>query len=306
MAEKWFMERGARGTTTIKRDQGDWIIADCETAEQVVVSLPEDAYPETRERVQVTATVTTFTYGGNSDPNYLYLEEPIRLENHGKSLDEDKKECDEKGERYSKEEKAHQKEKTKKYGEQNKNSEDNTELKTAESTTNSETESVTSGNTEPETDSEASNRSNTTGVGVSYSESGTSNSESSKATQGATGTVTEYIEDGGYGFATTSDIGRRTRNGSREPVDVFVHISNLPTTTMEIGWRLQFDIKQTDQGFEAENITILSKDNSRVGADNNRQKPEQPRTDRATRPSMDRSTRDGDGPKRPPDDDRWR
>lgn len=69
----------------------------------------------------------------------------------------------------------------------------------------------------------------------------------------ATGTVTTYEEERGYGFASTLDV----RDGST--TDVFFHISDVAAGSVEEGWRLQFDVFSSRKGFRAGNVDVLSK-----------------------------------------------
>lgn len=70
--------------------------------------------------------------------------------------------------------------------------------------------------------------------------------------EGATGTITNYEEERGYGFVSTLDLG----DGST--TDVFFHISDVDAGSVEEGWRLQFDVFSSRKGFRARNVDVLS------------------------------------------------
>lgn len=73
-------------------------------------------------------------------------------------------------------------------------------------------------------------------------------------TEGATGVVTTYEHNQGYGFVSTLDV------ETDETTDVFFHISELTENTVEKGWRFQFDVYSSQKGFRAENIEVLRKE----------------------------------------------
>lgn len=68
----------------------------------------------------------------------------------------------------------------------------------------------------------------------------------------ATGTVTEFNSDGGYGFINTFDVNQQEDS---ESVDVFFHVSEYPGYKPEEDERLRFDVKRTEDGFRAMNIS---------------------------------------------------
>ena len=71
----------------------------------------------------------------------------------------------------------------------------------------------------------------------------------------ATGTISSYNPDEGYGFATTLDLD----DNSGLTHDIFFHISDIEEGRVQEGWRLQFDVAQTSKGYKARNIQIISK-----------------------------------------------
>jgi uncharacterized protein (TIGR00269 family) len=79
---------------------------------------------------------------------------------------------------------------------------------------------------------------------------------------GVTGTVCMFNDDRGFGFVTTADL--TTQSGDAEStVDVFLHISDVSTACIEKGDRLQFDVYETDEGFEAEAAEVLKRGRNR-------------------------------------------
>ncbi|WP_435098403.1 cold-shock protein [Halarchaeum sp. P4] len=63
----------------------------------------------------------------------------------------------------------------------------------------------------------------------------------------ATGTVDFFNETKGYGFIETDDADD----------DVFFHMEDIGGEDLEEGQEVEFDIKQTDKGPRAENLTRL-------------------------------------------------
>ena len=70
--------------------------------------------------------------------------------------------------------------------------------------------------------------------------------------EGVTGTVTKYEEERGYGFVSTLDV------KDASTTDVFFHISDVDASSVEVGWRFQFDVFSSRKGFRAGNINVLS------------------------------------------------
>lgn len=70
-----------------------------------------------------------------------------------------------------------------------------------------------------------------------------------------TGTVTSYHSDDGYGFATTLDLD--DNKGAAH--DIFFHISDVRGMGIEEGWRFEFDVEETPDGYRAKDIQIISK-----------------------------------------------
>jgi cold shock CspA family protein len=79
----------------------------------------------------------------------------------------------------------------------------------------------------------------------------------------ATGTVSSYNDDRGFGFVTTGDLTREQADGTETTTDVFFHISDLPVASVETGDRLQFSIVETDDGFRCADVELLKRDRNR-------------------------------------------
>lgn len=76
----------------------------------------------------------------------------------------------------------------------------------------------------------------------------------------ATGTVVEYDEDRGFGFVATADVTRTLSNGDELLEEAFFHISDVDTTWIEEGDRLQFDVIRNEEGLRCEDIEIITRD----------------------------------------------
>lgn len=72
----------------------------------------------------------------------------------------------------------------------------------------------------------------------------------------ATGKVIKYNSQRGYGFLTTMDVSDDI--GLSE--DAFFHISDVPASHVEKGWRFEFDLEENEKGYRAKNITIISRE----------------------------------------------
>lgn len=88
-----------------------------------------------------------------------------------------------------------------------------------------------------------------------------SGAESQTVTSDATGMVTNFVNDGGYGFIRTYDLDGKADSDVEGALDVFFHISEYPGTRPDMEDRLQFDVRQTEEGFKAENISQIAKGN---------------------------------------------
>jgi cold shock CspA family protein len=73
------------------------------------------------------------------------------------------------------------------------------------------------------------------------------------------GSLLRYFEDEGYGFAMVAD--------KEYTDDVFVHIANTDTDELEEGDHLEFDVVENDQGFKAEDVTVLERADERDETD---------------------------------------
>lgn len=83
----------------------------------------------------------------------------------------------------------------------------------------------------------------------------------------ATGTVSTYNDDRGFGFVTTSDLTQELADGTETTTDAFFHISDLPVASVETGDRLQFSIIDTDDGPRCDEVTVLERDRNRDSYD---------------------------------------
>lgn len=79
----------------------------------------------------------------------------------------------------------------------------------------------------------------------------------------ATGTVAEYDEDRGFGFVATADVTRTLSNGDELMEEAFFHISDIDSTWIEEGDRLQFDVVRNEKGLRCAEIEIVARDKDR-------------------------------------------
>lgn len=281
MSSTWFTESGCEGELNLTRNGDSWFVKDTSHSNPVIVSLPDSTeLSEKSGAVEISATVVSFAYEQNNKHDRLYLKDVAITASP----------------------------------------DINQSTETTETDQSSQGEDVgkpveETGQTTPSPSASNPQQFNhhttdTTGNRARNSSSGqvkkSTNSTPGDATKNATGTITNYVSDRGYGFITTTDIGRRRSDGSRAPEDIFFHISDIPTQDVKEGWRLQFDIEMSDDGFEAKNIRVLEREKNYEGADNSHRKPDQPKNDEAIGPMTTRGDRTDDGPKKPPDRERWR
>lgn len=92
-------------------------------------------------------------------------------------------------------------------------------------------------------------------------------SEQKQITTGATGTVCMYDDDRAFGFVTTTDVRRKSTDGTETTKDVFFHISDTETDWIEEGDRLEFTIVSTADGLQAKDIQIRKRDRERESYD---------------------------------------
>ncbi|SDR06332.1 cold shock domain-containing protein [Natronobacterium texcoconense] len=83
----------------------------------------------------------------------------------------------------------------------------------------------------------------------------------------ATGTVITYDEDRGFGFVATTDVTRTLSNGDELMEEAFFHISDIDSTWIEEGDRLQFDVIRNEKGLKCEDIEIVSRNRDRESYD---------------------------------------
>lgn len=90
----------------------------------------------------------------------------------------------------------------------------------------------------------------------------TSSLTNADANRDCTGTVTTYFDEEGYGFVSTADFSYEDNKNKFETTDVFFHISNVNVNTVSEGDRLEFDVKETDDGPKAINPTITERNDT--------------------------------------------
>jgi len=79
----------------------------------------------------------------------------------------------------------------------------------------------------------------------------------------ATGTVVTFDQDRGFGFVATTDVTRTLSNGDELMEEAFFHISDVDSTWIEEGDRLQFDVIRNEKGLRCENIEVVARDRDR-------------------------------------------
>ena len=87
------------------------------------------------------------------------------------------------------------------------------------------------------------------------------------ATNGATGTVCAFDEDGGFGFVTTTDVTREVSEETDATEDVFFHVTDADAERFAVGDRVEFDVVDTERGPRCENVEILERDGDRGSYD---------------------------------------
>lgn len=75
----------------------------------------------------------------------------------------------------------------------------------------------------------------------------------------ATGTVSTYHEDGGYGFAVTADVTTRDGGGVDDTASVFFHITDLQAESVSEGDRLRFDVVEDEEGLCVRRPTVIDR-----------------------------------------------
>lgn len=77
------------------------------------------------------------------------------------------------------------------------------------------------------------------------------------------GTVSKFLEEDGYGFIVTADRTTGSSHGAEYTQDVFVHVSDTDTESLEEGDRLRFNVVETEEGLKAENVTRIERSSNR-------------------------------------------
>lgn len=107
---------------------------------------------------------------------------------------------------------------------------------------------------------------------TSQSQSETQGSHT-EVTTAATGTVSEFHDDRGYGFIATADVTSK-RGHDEHTESIFFHISDIRTTWIDEGDRLKFDIVRTSDGLQATDISVKQRDCNRGSSDNSEETTE--------------------------------
>ncbi|WP_191967055.1 MULTISPECIES: cold-shock protein [Haloferax] len=83
--------------------------------------------------------------------------------------------------------------------------------------------------------------------------------QSREVTARATGTIHSFEEDRGFGFVATADVDTESTAETTDTVDVFVHISDVDTDTLQTGDRLEFSVVETENGFRCKDATVIKR-----------------------------------------------
>lgn len=83
-----------------------------------------------------------------------------------------------------------------------------------------------------------------------------SRSDTKLIERGTTGFVVHFDADDGYGFIDSSAVLKHQNSDLDVSEDVFFHVSEYPGRRAEENEKLRFDIKKTDRGFKAVNISF--------------------------------------------------
>jgi cold shock CspA family protein len=82
----------------------------------------------------------------------------------------------------------------------------------------------------------------------------------------ASGTLTTYHDDRGFGFITTMEITREQADGTLQPTDVFVHVSDTDVNQLEEGDRLSFTAVRGDEGPRCEDASVIARSDETAAA----------------------------------------